>query len=170
MTAERPLDVLQACGVPAYEVMMARERHPYIARLIAGATLREYQAHLIPWGGMEDLSHLYGEGVLLAGDAGRFVTKDGGGSWPAIASGVAADRAVRYACEKGGFSKNTLAIFRDLLEEEGLIETQHAARRVWDYRQRRRVVLDQYPEGLLRVAVRCFDQWLIEGDEHLHSM
>ncbi|MCP4592073.1 MAG: FAD-dependent oxidoreductase, partial [bacterium] len=59
LTVEIPLNELQTCGVPVYEVLAARERHPYIARLIQGAKLREYQAHLIPWGGVPDLGCLY---------------------------------------------------------------------------------------------------------------
>ena len=41
------------------------------ARLIEGASLREYQAHLIPYGGVDELDRLFGDGVLLTGDAGQ---------------------------------------------------------------------------------------------------
>jgi electron transfer flavoprotein-quinone oxidoreductase len=156
LTVEVPLDVLQACGVPNCEVLAARERHPYIARLIQGATLREYQAHLIPWGSVPDLGYLYGDGVLLAGDAGRFVTSEGVGSWPAMASGAAAGRAVKHACEKGDFSRATLAVYQDLLGEEGLIETQREARESWMYDQKHREILAQRPDHLLRIAKRYF--------------
>ena len=45
------LDELVRVGLPVYEALEQWERHPHIARLIEGATLREYQAHLIPFGG-----------------------------------------------------------------------------------------------------------------------
>jgi len=169
LTAEAPLDVLQACGVPAYDVLAARERHPYIARLIQGAKLREYQAHLIPWGGVDDLSCLYGNGVLLAGDAGKFTTEDGVGSWPAMASGVAAARAVKHACEKGDFSQATLAAYRDFLDEEGLIETQREARQAWQHEGWYHKIRRRYPDHLLRIARRYFDDWLMEEAEHPYS-
>ena len=170
MTAEVPLDVLQACGVPLYDVLSARERHPYIARLIQGAKLREYQAHLIPWGGVDDLSCLYGDGVLLAGDAGKFTTEDGVGSWPAMASGAAAALVVKYACEKGDFSRTTLAVYRDFLDEEGLIETQREARQAWQHEGWYGKIRRRYPDRLLRIARRYSDGWVIGEGEHPYSL
>jgi electron transfer flavoprotein-quinone oxidoreductase len=178
LTVEVPLDVLQACGVPGYEVMAARERNPAIARLIQGATLREYQAHLIPYGGVPDLSCLYGDGVLLAGDAGKFTTSDGVGSWPAMASGAAAARAVRHACQKGDFSRAGLAVYADFLSDEGLLATQRAARESWLYDREHREVLARRPGHLVRIARRYFDQKereqfgsaSVEGEEHRFSL
>jgi electron transfer flavoprotein-quinone oxidoreductase len=178
LTSEVPLDVLLACGVPAYDAMAARERHPYIARLIQGATLREYQAHLIPWGGVPDLGCLYGDGVLLAGDAGKFVNSDGVGSWPAMASGAAAARTVKHACERGDFSRAALAVYRDLMDEEGLVETQREARESWFDNQKHRQVLSQRPDHLLHIAQRYSSRWEevpsgslnIEHEEHRHSL
>ncbi len=155
--------------MPAYEVLAARERHPYIARLIQGTKLREYQAHLIPWGGVGDLSRLYGDGVLLAGDAGKFTTEEGVGSWTAMASGTAAARTVKYACEKGDFSKTTLAAYLDFLDEEGLIETQREARQAWQRDNWRWRILTQYPDRLFSIARRYFDEWMVEEAEHPYS-
>jgi electron transfer flavoprotein-quinone oxidoreductase len=170
LTTETRLDTLRVCGVPTYEVMAERERHPHIARLIEGATLREYQAHLIPWGGVEDLSNLYGDGVLLAGDAGKFTTREGVGSWPAMASGAAAARAVKHACEKGDFSRATLSVYLDLLEEEGLIDTQREAREEWGLLNKRRRVLDKRPEQIVHLARRYFEDRRIPQDGHPYSM
>jgi electron transfer flavoprotein-quinone oxidoreductase len=169
LTAEVWLEDLQACRVPAYDVLAMRESHPYIARLIQGAKLREYQAHLIPWGGVDDLSCLYGNGVLLVGDAGKFTTKDGVGSWTAMASGAAAARAVKHACEKGDFSKTTLAVYRDFLDEEGLSETQREARQAWKRESWQWRLLTQYPDRLFGIARRYFDDWLAEEAEHSYS-
>jgi electron transfer flavoprotein-quinone oxidoreductase len=172
MTAEVPLDVLQACGVPSYDVLAARERHPHIARLIQGATPREYQAHLIPWGGVADPDCLYGYGVLLTGDAGKFMTTEGVGSWPAMASGAAAARTVLHACEKGDFSRATLAIYLDLLDEEGMIETQREAREGWEAEKRQREIAAERPEHLIHIARRYFADWMPEEatEEYAHSL
>lgn len=170
LTSEARLDTLRACGVPAYEVMAARERHPYIARLIEGTTLREYQAHLIPWGGVEDLGCLYGDGVLLAGDAGKFTTNEGVGSWPAMASGAAAARAVRHACEKGDCSRATLAVYLDLLDEEGLVDTQREAHEDWGFINKRRKVLDRRPEQVVHLARRYFSERRVPQHGHPHSL
>jgi electron transfer flavoprotein-quinone oxidoreductase len=171
LTTETRLDTLQACGIPTYEVMAERERHPHIARLIQGATLREYQAHLIPWGGLADLSRLFGDGVLLVGDAGKFTTSEGVGSWPAMASGAAAARAVKHACDKGDSSRSTLSIYLDLLDEEGLIDTQNEARKDWVPLNKRRRVLDQRPEQIVHLAWRYFDRRRSSRqDGHPYSM
>jgi len=169
LTTEARLDTLQACGVPAYEVLAARERHPYIARLIEGATLREYQAHLIPWGGVKDLGCLCGHGVLLAGDAGKFTTKEGVGSWPAMASGAAAARAVKCARERGDFSRGTLSAYVNFLDEEGLVDTQREARAEWSHPGGRQVV-DRRPEQIVRLARRYFDSLRVPPGEHPYSM
>ncbi len=50
LTVEAPLDVVFSCGVPVYDVLAAREAHPYISGLIQSAALREYQAHFDPEG------------------------------------------------------------------------------------------------------------------------
>jgi electron transfer flavoprotein-quinone oxidoreductase len=170
LTAEVPLDVLRACGVPAYEVLAERERHPYIARIIQDATLREYQAHLIPWGGVPDLGCLHGDGVLLAGDAGRFTTMHGVGSWPAMASGVAAARTVKQACRQGDFSKAALAIYRDLLDEEGLVETQREAREAWADRDPFREFMINYSDRLFHLARRYDEEGTTGRGEHPYSL
>ena len=172
LTTEVRLDVLQNTGVPNHQILAAREHHPYISRLIRGAKLREYQAHLIPLGGVTDLGCLYGDGILLTGDAGKFPTRDGVGSWPAMASGAAAARTVVHACEKGDFSRATMASYLDFLKEEGLINSQRAARESWVYDRKHRETLSQRPDHLLRIGKRYFFDWQMEqlgGSEEKHS-
>jgi len=170
LTSEVPVDVLQACGVPAYEVLAARERHPYIARLIEGSTLREYQAHLIPWGGVESLDELYGDGVLLAGDAGKFTTQDGVGSWPAMASGKAAARTVEHALETRDVSRDSLSSYLGFLGDEGLIETRRQAREHWAMQLKRRRALAQRPEQIVAIARRYFTDWRGAADDDARSL
>jgi electron transfer flavoprotein-quinone oxidoreductase len=170
LTSEARLDTLQDCGVPVYEVMAARERHPYIACLIEGSTLREYQAHLIPYGGVDDLGQLYGAGVLLAGDAGKFTTEQGVGSWPAMASGKAAARTVKHACDRGDFSRDTLSVYVGLLDEEGLVDTQREARKEWSTQPKRRRILDRRPEQVVELARCYFQTWRVQQDIHSYSL
>lgn len=154
LTAEVPLDVSLTCQVPNYEVLEARERHPYIATMIRGATLREYQAHLIPWSGVSDFGQLYDNGVLLAGDAGRFTTSEGVGSWPSMASGAAAARTVKHACERGDFSRSTLAAYPAFLDEEGMVERTRETHRSWEYNVAHRQFRAHEAETLVRIARR----------------
>jgi electron transfer flavoprotein-quinone oxidoreductase len=170
LTSEVRLDTLRHCGVPAHEAMATRERHPYIACLIEGSTLREYEAHLIPWGGVEDLGSLYGNGVLLTGDAGKFTTEDGVGSWPAMASGRAAARTVKRARERGNFSRDSLSAYVGYLREEGLVATQREARREWSARTKRRRLLDRQPEQIVALARRYFQSRRMERGNHAYSL
>jgi electron transfer flavoprotein-quinone oxidoreductase len=161
MTMDARLDDLVRVGLPVYEALEQWQRHPYIARLIQGATLREYQAHLIPSGGPPDLGCLYGDGVLLAGDAGKVNTRFGVGSWPAMASGAAAARTVQHALERGDFSSATLSVYRDFLAEEGIVEFLAEARRGW--MEGRDLLFDMAAnlEATRRVAARYAED---EGD------
>ncbi|MFC2029956.1 FAD-dependent monooxygenase [Chloroflexota bacterium] len=170
LTTGARLDVIQEVGVPPYDVIAARERHPYITRLIQGATLREYQAHLLPWGGVADLGCVYGDGVLLAGDAGRFNTPDGVGSWPAMASGTAAARAVKLACESGDSSRATLAIYHDLLDEEGLVDVNNEAQEESRHEKRFADQTLQQPGHLLHLAERYLDDWSSKEEEYPYSL
>jgi electron transfer flavoprotein-quinone oxidoreductase len=170
LTVEAPLDVVEACGVPVYEVLAAREAHPYIAGLIQGTTLREYQAHLIPWGGVDSIDCLIGDGVLLAGDAGKFTTKDGVGSWTAMASGVAAAKAVKHAYQTGDFSRAGLGVYREFLDREGLVETQHRARQDWAESGHFDTLLSDRPDQILHLAARCSEDWLGEAREYPYSL
>jgi electron transfer flavoprotein-quinone oxidoreductase len=169
MTTEARLDVMEACGLPGYEAMTRREQHPYIAGLIQGATLREYQAHLIPYGGIADLGDLYGDGFLLAGDAGKFGTAHGIGSWPAMASGVAAAGVVQQACEKADYSKPTLSVYKDLLDAEGLLYVQRTARQAWEEGLRDREAMLDFPDHLFYLAKRYLED---DGrrEEHPRSL
>jgi electron transfer flavoprotein-quinone oxidoreductase len=156
VTMDAELTDLVATGLSLYEAFEQRARHPYIATLLDGATLREYQAHLIPRGGPPGLESLYGDGVLLAGDAGKINTRLGVGSWPAMASGAAAARTVVHACAAGDFGREALAVYADFLTEEGVAAMIADARRAWMGEQVD--LLDQvaaHPEA----AYRFFWRW-----------
>ena len=170
MTTEARLYVLRECGVPTYDILAARERHPYIARLIQGTTLREYQAHLIPWGGVSDLSTLYGDGVLLAGDAGKFNTSEGVGSWPSMASGLAAARTAKHALQVGDASRQTLAVYLDYLEEAGLGRVQRESRFAWDEELGRSDIVPELTDRLFGLARRRLEDYGVEEREYPHSL
>jgi len=164
------LELARQRQVAVQDILEAVKRHPYISRLIDGTELREYQAHLIPVGGVADLSCLYGGGVLLAGDAGRFNTWDGTGSWPAMASGRAAARAVKAAFERGDFSARGLDVYRELLDEEGLIANQRQARRVALGENRHPELVSGYLSALFHVARRYQGDWETGQEEHRLSL
>ena len=86
-----------------------------------------------------------------------------------MASGAAAARAVKHACEKGDFSQATLAVYRDFLDEEGLIEVQQETRQAWQHEGWFDEIRYRYPDRLIHIAKRYFDSWVVEEAEHPHS-
>ncbi|MEJ2123811.1 MAG: FAD-binding protein [Alphaproteobacteria bacterium] len=63
----------QQSGVTPYELLESFGKHPSIAPFIAESEVKEYAAHLIPEGGYNAIPQLYGNGWIVAGDAGQFV-------------------------------------------------------------------------------------------------
>jgi len=103
----KPLDVLEDLLT-----------HPYISRLLDGAKLVEYSAHLIPRGARVMLSKPYAPGFLVVGDALGTFTKINDlidGMRRAIASGIMAAQAYEYAKKLGDFGDRGLSVYRELL-------------------------------------------------------
>ena len=98
---------------------------PEIAPLLAGAQLREYSAHLIPEGGLEQLPALYADGLLLTGDAAALVVNLGHtlrGMDLAIESGRLAAETVLAAREAGSFGQDALALYAQKLEDSFVMQ------------------------------------------------
>ena len=113
------LPELAASGVRPEALIADLKAHPTIAPLLAGSTLREYGAHLIPEGGYDTMPALAADGLLIAGDAGAMTLA--AGLWLegvnfAIGSGYAAGRAVDRALSKGDCTAKGLASYRADLE------------------------------------------------------
>ena len=60
-------------GINVNDMIDRFKRHPAIAPLLAGGETIEYSAHLIPEGGYHRMPRLYGDGVVVVGDAAGFV-------------------------------------------------------------------------------------------------
>ena len=115
------LPELAASGVRPEELVADLKAHPAIAPLLAGSTLREYAAHLIPEGGYDTMPTLAADGLLIAGDAGAMTLA--AGMWLegvnfAIGSGYAAGQAAARALTAGDCSAAGLASYRTDLENQ----------------------------------------------------
>ncbi|MFS1512173.1 FAD-dependent oxidoreductase [Chengkuizengella sp. SCS-71B] len=96
-----------------YELIEYVKNHPMVSPLIKGAESAEYLAHLIPEGGYYSIPKLYGNGVLLVGDAAQMVNGiHREGSNMAMASGTLAAETIIAAKEKGDFSEETLSSYK----------------------------------------------------------
>jgi electron transfer flavoprotein-quinone oxidoreductase len=102
----------------APELLDKFKQRPEIARLIKGGQTVEYSAHVIPEGGFKAMGKLYGNGILVAGDAAGLSMNIGvtvRGMEYALASGFYAAQAVIQAKAHNDFSAAALSTYETLL-------------------------------------------------------
>lgn len=108
----------------SHDIMEQFRLHPYIQALTKDAELVEYGAHLVPEGGYQAFSELYGDGVLVCGDAAGFCFSNGiviQGMNYAVRSGICAADTVVHALQKKDTSAVTLRRYVKVLEEDGVM-------------------------------------------------
>lgn len=106
--------------IAAPDMLEAFKQRPEVARLIKDGQTAEYAAHVIPEGGYKSLSKLYGNGILLAGDAAGFSMNIGvtvRGMEYAMASGYYAAQAVLQAGSRQDYGAGSLAVYQKLLDD-----------------------------------------------------
>jgi electron transfer flavoprotein-quinone oxidoreductase len=143
--------------------------HPYISPLIEGGDVAEYSAHLIPEAGIGMMPQLYGDGIVVVGDAAGFVLNLGyvvRGMDFAIASGEAAARAVMAAKSRDDFSRQGLGIFRAMLEESFVLRDLKFYRKAPEFQENRRL-FQTYPKLATSLASRVFT---VDGSPPVHLL
>jgi len=96
-----------------------------IAPLIRGGITAEYSAHIIPEGGFRTMRNLYGNGILVAGDAAGLALNIGftvRGMEFALASGHFAAQTIMKAKQTRNFDVPTLSMYRRLLEDSFVLK------------------------------------------------
>ena len=134
-----------------------------IRGLIAGGDTIEYSAHVIPEAGMGGISRLYGEGILVAGDAAGLALNTGitvRGMEFAIASGVMAARAVITATSKKDFSSQSLAEYERLLKESFVLKDMETFKNAPHFLDNPRL-MGLYPQ----VACDTLEKLMFIGDQ-----
>ena len=150
------LEDLIATGINVNDMLDRFKRHPAIAPLLAGGETAEYSAHLIPEGGYNKMPRLYGDGVVVVGDAAGFVNPlNREGVNLAMLSGQLAARAIAEAVAAADFSAARLARYRELLEESVVLQDLFKIRNVTDFAHARPHLLTAYP-ALLSAAARAY--------------
>jgi len=100
-----------------FDLLDRFKKHPVVAPLLAGGETLEYMSHMIPEGGYNSMPQLFGNGVMICGDAAMLVNAmHREGSNHAINSGKLAAQTAIEAHEKGDFSSRVLNSYRDRLE------------------------------------------------------
>ncbi|TYO98436.1 electron transfer flavoprotein-quinone oxidoreductase [Geothermobacter ehrlichii] len=165
---------LKEKGLSPGHVLESFKGHSYIASFIRGAQTSEYSAHLIPELDYDSLPSLYGDRLLLTGDAAGFVLNTGynlEGVNYAIGSGIAAAKSVIHALGKGDFSKKTLSVYKKHLGEHNILSDLKSFRYAGHFISNKRLHKD-YPELLNNVTTSLF---AVTGDSkkkikhHIHE-
>lgn len=98
---------------------MFKDRYE-LKTLIKDGNVSEYSAHVIPEGGFNGISKLFGNGIILTGDAAGFALNMGltvRGMEFAIASGIVAAETIICAKDANDFSEKSLACYETKLRE-----------------------------------------------------
>jgi len=144
------LSSLTERGKTIYDLLNGVMQQPQIAKMLRGGRLLEYSAHLVPKGGYDMMPELFGNGIMVTGDAAAFCIVTGinlEGINLAVQSGVLAGQAAIQAHRERNFSKAGLASYRRLLEESFVLKDLKLYRRTPDMLHNDRI-FTQYPEFL----------------------
>jgi electron transfer flavoprotein-quinone oxidoreductase len=133
-----------------YKLLDDFKERPEIKNLVKGGNPIEYSAHLINEGGIHIMPKLYGDGILVIGDAaglGLNMLVTVRGMEYAMASGVLAGRAIKRAKEKNDFSAASLAHYEELLKGSFIMKEMHAFRSSLHILENERL-FSKYPQAI----------------------
>jgi electron transfer flavoprotein-quinone oxidoreductase len=146
-----------------YKLLDEFKERSEIKNLIRGGNVVEYSAHLISEGGIHIKPKLYGDGILVVGDAAGFglnmlVTVRG--MEYAMASGVLAGQTIKKAKEKNDFSASSLSEYEKLLNESFVIKEMNTFKNSLSILENERL-FSKYPK-----AISDLFEKLMWVDEH----
>ncbi len=155
------IDHLIGSNIEAHEIIREFNSNPAVAKIIEGGRIAEYSAHVIP---EASRTELFTDGMLVVGDAAGLLVNSGitlRGMDMAIASGVAAAQAVKYAFEADDFSKKSLSYYEQLLKNDFVLRDVETFKRAPEFLLNERLY-SLYPE----LACRFFHRLaLVKGEK-----
>ena len=134
-------------GVTPYELLEKFKSHPSIRPLLEGSEVKEYSAHLIPEGGYRAIPELYGDGWIVAGDAGHFVNGvHREGSNLAMATGrLVAETIIDLKKEGAACSRTNLRRYEKRLKQSFVMKDLKKYKDVSRFMHSKRHIFDLYP-------------------------
>jgi electron transfer flavoprotein-quinone oxidoreductase len=152
------LDALAEKQVKANDLLEGFKQHPEIAPYLKDGKLVEYSAHLIPVAGKSMMPQLYGDGILVAGDAAALTLVTGlalEGANLAVASGIAAAETVIAAKKRGNFTASSLASYQEKLANSFVLKDMETFKKAPELLENPRIYKD-YPEIACDLAEKIF--------------
>ncbi|MFC2012928.1 FAD-dependent oxidoreductase [Chloroflexota bacterium] len=140
------------------DVMEHFKAHPMVRNYIKGGKTVEYQAHLAPDGGYDNTPRYYTGGLLVVGDAARFLNASihYEGTNFAMASGEAAAETVIEAKKKGDFSAKALSHYQKLLNKSFVMKDLKRYRKMNRFAEDNPEFFDAYSKAMTQMAVDYF--------------
>jgi electron transfer flavoprotein-quinone oxidoreductase len=152
------LDSLKKNGIAPYDLFEQFLAFDSVRKLLKGARLVEYSAHLIPEGGYRYVPRLFANGMLLAGDAAGLCYTNGlnlEGMNLAMASGFHAAETVLDVFAKSDFSAKQLAHYQSRLEDSFVLKDMKTHEKSMDFMRNDRL-FSVYPKLVSTVMERIF--------------
>jgi electron transfer flavoprotein-quinone oxidoreductase len=152
------LNALAEKSVKANDLLEEFKQHPEVASFLKDGKMVEYSAHLIPVSGKAMMPTLYGNGILVAGDAAAMTLATGlalEGANFAIASGAAAAETIIEAKKTGDFSKTTLSRYQTRLEQSFVLKDLETFKKAPHFLENPRLY-EKYPEFVCDMAEKIF--------------
>lgn len=152
------LDSLKASGKAPYDLFEKFLTREPVQRILKGAKLVEYSAHLLPEGGYSGIKKLFGHGVLLAGDAAGLCYTNGlnqEGMNLAITSGFLAAETVSEALRASDCSEKSLAQYEALLKDSFVLRDMKTFAKTVDLMHNDRL-FSVYPQLIGTIMERLY--------------
>lgn len=133
-----------------FQLMEEFKQRPEVSALVQDGETVEYSAHTIPEGGIASLPKLYGDGILVVGDAAGFALNMGiivRGMDLAIASGVMAGQTISAAKKQGDYSAKTLSSYETMLNDSFVMKDLRTYRNIWKVLNNPRL-FKKYPSAI----------------------
>ncbi|MCK9985142.1 MAG: electron transfer flavoprotein-quinone oxidoreductase [Azoarcus sp.] len=140
--------------ITPYQLLEQMKDHPAIKPLLAGSEMKEYAAHLIPEGGYNAMPPVYGDGWMIAGDAGMFVNGiHREGSNLAMTTGqIAAQTLIDLKTAGKECSAKNLKNYRERLDQSFVMKDLKKYRHMPEVFHKNSQFFTTYPELLNRAA------------------
>jgi electron transfer flavoprotein-quinone oxidoreductase len=140
------------------DVLEHFKNHPAIRPLVRDSEQKEYSAHLIPDGGYKKLSKLYGDNVMVAGDAAGFVnaTLFHEGTNLAMETGKLAGETAVESFKKKDYSAEALSLYHTKLKNSFSLRDMKQFKNSSETLDKNPQLFDKYPDMLGDLIAELF--------------
>jgi electron transfer flavoprotein-quinone oxidoreductase len=152
------LEPLVKSKIKATDLFEQFKEHPFVRNYIKDGIIAEYQAHLAPDGGYDATPQYFTDGLMIAGDAARFLNASihYEGTNFAMASGEAAAKTYLEARRNNDYSAKSLSGYQQLLNKSFVMQDLKRYRKMNHFAEQNPEFFGPYFEVITQAAVDFF--------------